>query len=137
MSDGELIDSPSEPIAVQFYSFKLIRETFNRLGMKVVFSAKSKPRHNTIAGAGGRDVTMSDQEIELVHGLPGTVNSYTGEIEYVGERHIEYDFDAFTGRMYFYAMRASQRLSSNATLVRPSLSILGLTESWWIGTMAL
>jgi hypothetical protein len=39
----------------------------------------------TIAGNGERDVTMSDQEIASIYGLPGTVNIYTaGEIKYVG-----------------------------------------------------
>jgi hypothetical protein len=81
----------------------------------------------TIAGNGERDVTMSDQEIASIYGLPGTVNIYTA-----GE--IEYDFNAVTGcsgRLYFYSMRTNRRLCSSVVLVRSLLPMVGLTQSWW------
>ena len=105
-----------------------------------MFSAESKPRHDTIAAAGERDVTMSDQEIESIYGFPVNVNIYTGEIKYVGEHHVEYDFHTSTGcsvATVSLPMRTNWRMRSCATLARPIQSVVVLTQSWWIGTMAL
>jgi uncharacterized Fe-S radical SAM superfamily protein PflX len=39
---------------------------------------------------------MSNQEIESIYSLPGTVSIYMGDFKYVSEHHIEYDFNALT-----------------------------------------
>jgi uncharacterized protein (DUF342 family) len=41
------------------------------------------------------DVSISENEIEAIYGVPDTVNVYTGEISHVGATHIDYDFNAF------------------------------------------
>eukprot|EP00978_Attheya_sp_CCMP212_P010616 scaffold25813_cov56-Attheya_sp.AAC.2 len=80
ISIGALIDRPADPLSAA-----------------VLFSEESKPRHGTIGGAAEPDVSISETQIEAIYGSPNTVNIYTGEITYVGEKHIEYNFNAFTG----------------------------------------
>jgi hypothetical protein len=102
VSVGGLIDSADEPITEQFYSFALVRETFTleegqKVGIAVYFNAEAKPRSDTISGRFEVNVPISEQLIELIYGVPNVVNIYTGQITYAGEKHIEYDFNAFKG----------------------------------------
>jgi hypothetical protein len=101
LSVGALIDRPADPLSAAFYSFE-IRDTFmfeqgQKVGIAVLFSEESKPRHDTIGGAAEPYVSMSEAQIKAIYGPPDTANIYTGGITYVGEKHIEYDFNSFTG----------------------------------------
>ena len=64
-----------------------------------MFDEDSKPSKKTIGGAFeiGTEVNISESDIEQIYGQLGKVNVYTGEIIYVGEKHIEYSINAFTG----------------------------------------
>jgi hypothetical protein len=42
-------------------------------------------------------VSISEAQIKAIYSPPNTVNIYTGGITYVGENHVEYDFNSFTG----------------------------------------
>jgi hypothetical protein len=86
----------------QFRSFGAVRHTFiplkgMQVGIAVFFTSDSKPTNKAIAGVGQEEVTMEPQDIENVFGKPGVVNIYTGKIEFVGTKHIEYDINSFTG----------------------------------------
>jgi hypothetical protein len=99
---GELVDTVQERITSEKHSFALVREKFmlevgQSIGIAVVFKSQSKPTNKTIAGVGENYVAISDKEIELIYGSPDTVNIYTGKITYVGETHIEYNINSFTG----------------------------------------
>jgi hypothetical protein len=101
LSVGALIDRPADPLSAAFYSFE-IRDTFmfeqgQKVGIAVLFSEESKPRHDTIGGAAEPYVSISEAQIKAIYGPPDTANIYTGGITYVGEKHIEYDFNSFTG----------------------------------------
>jgi hypothetical protein len=72
-------------------------EVGQSVGIAVLFKSQFKPTNKTIAGVGENNVVTSDKEIDLIYGSQHTVNIYRGQIIYVGESHIEYDINSFTG----------------------------------------
>ena len=104
ISVAELIDDPMHSATDSNQSFSKIRQGFTlekgqKVGIAVMFDEDSKPTKKTIGGAfeQGLEVNISELDIERIYGQPGKVNIYTGEIIYVGEKHIEYSINSFTG----------------------------------------
>jgi len=105
VSIGGLIDHSESPLTLPLSSFSLVREKFTlekgqKVGIAVLFCEKAKPTKETIAGASSPNydtLGISEDDIKAIYGEPGYVNIYTGEITYVGESHIEYSFNSFTG----------------------------------------
>jgi len=102
VSVGAIIDSPAEPLTDRTYSFPLVRKQLplrvgQKVGMAVLFCEDSKPTRDTIAGVAEAPVKLSDTQIKAIYGEPDVVNVYTGKITYVGDNHIEYDINTFTG----------------------------------------
>jgi len=102
ISKGELIDHVEEGITSERHTFELVRDTFRlekgqKIAVAILFNAASKPNQRTVAGAGENSKKISEQKLVDVYGLPNVVNIYTGKITHVGEQHIEYDVNAFTG----------------------------------------
>mmetsp|Transcript_33334 Transcript_33334/g.50290 ORF Transcript_33334/g.50290 Transcript_33334/m.50290 type:complete len:143 (+) Transcript_33334:1004-1432(+) len=67
--------------------------------MAVFFTNQTKPTRATIVGANDAEIPddFGKSEIKKYYGEPGRVNIYTGEIKYVGPKHIEYSINSFTG----------------------------------------
>lgn len=65
--------------------------------MAVYFTNQSKPTSATIVAEIPED--FGELEIKKYYGEPGRVrvNIYTGDIKYVGPKHIEYSINSFTG----------------------------------------
>jgi hypothetical protein len=102
MSVGAIIDNPAEPVTEPIYSFPLVRKQLplrvgQKVGIAVKFCEDSKPTRDTITGAKAGHSTLSDAQIKAIYGEPGVVNVYTGKITFVGDNHIEYDINTFTG----------------------------------------
>jgi hypothetical protein len=105
VSVGHLITNPENPATSAQLSFARAREKFElrkgqKVGIAVMFNEDSKPTKKTIAGAfEGIDfeLEISVADVQRIYGKPGKVNIYTGEIKFVGEMHIEYDINSFTG----------------------------------------
>jgi hypothetical protein len=70
-----------------------------RLGWLFCFTNQTKPTRATIVGADDGEIpeAFGASEIKKYYGEPGRVNIYTGEIKYVGPKHIEYSINSFTG----------------------------------------
>lgn len=104
ISIGQEISKPMIPLTDPAYAFDLVRPKFKlKVGQKVAiavnFRPKAKPTKESIKGSGpkipGRDV--SEQALEDIYGKPDCVNVYTGTITFVGEKHIEYSCNTFSG----------------------------------------
>ncbi|CAB9531727.1 expressed unknown protein [Seminavis robusta] len=68
-----------------------------RLGWLFFFTNQTKPTRATIVGADDAEIPedFGESEIKKYYGEPGRVNIYTGEIKYVGPKHIEYSINSF------------------------------------------
>ena len=98
---GKRIESYTDGITSGHASFKLVRDDFlfekgQRIGIAVFM--RSKPtlitaRHSTEHPL----VNVSDDDLRRIFGSPGNVNIYTGKITLVGDHHIEYDINSYTG----------------------------------------
>lgn len=102
ISKGNLVANPTEGVTSEHSSFALVRDTFHlevgqKVGMAVLFTPQGKPTRQTVASVGVQEVDISDSELERIYGQPNSVNLYTGLITYVGDDHIEYDINTFTG----------------------------------------
>jgi hypothetical protein len=102
ISIGNLIERPTPGITNEHCSFELVRDNFylevgQKVGMAVLFSPQAKPTRKTVASVGFEEFVVSDMDLERIYGQPNTVNIYTGEITYVGDEHIEFDINTFTG----------------------------------------
>ena len=116
MSVSDLIQDGSSPACIARHSFSKVSrskpvaaapaanddtryfspEVGQKVGIAVRFSDESKPTHKTIVGLNDPD-ELENVDIEKYYGKPGQVNIYTGEITYVGPKHIEYTINSFTG----------------------------------------
>lgn len=104
ISIGREISKPLNPLTDPAYSFDLVRPNFRpQIGQNVAiavnFRRRAKPNKQTIKGA-GPDIPgheFSEEDIERIYGKPDCVNVYTGTITFVGESHIEYSCNTFTG----------------------------------------
>ena len=105
MSVAPYIEDSENPSCMARVSFDRIRMKTEKLqkgmkvGMAVFFTEKAQPTRETIVGIDGTKIpqNFSEAQIESYFGQPDRVNIYTGEILYVGEKHIEYDINSFTG----------------------------------------
>jgi len=102
ISKGNLVARLAEGITSEHSSFALVRENFHlevgqKVGMAVLFTPQAKPTRQTVASFGVQEVDISDMELERIYGQPNSVNIYTGEIMFIGDDHIEYDINSFTG----------------------------------------
>ena len=102
VSVGSLIDNAEIDFTKPLCSFSLVRENFSlevgqKVGIAVLFTEQTKPNKFTIAGCSEEEVPLTEDEIKKIYGEPNQVNIYTGEITHVGENHIEYSLNSFTG----------------------------------------
>ncbi|KAG7340756.1 hypothetical protein IV203_024299 [Nitzschia inconspicua] len=104
VSVGNEIAYAENPACAAKASFQKVREDFKfekgqKVGMAVFFTNQTKPTRATIAGAEDAEIPedFGEAEIKKYYGEPGRVNIYTGEIKYVGPKHIEYSINSFTG----------------------------------------
>ncbi|KAL3908894.1 MAG: hypothetical protein SGILL_008308, partial [Bacillariaceae sp.] len=99
---GPLTDMVTTGATSEFASFGAVRRSFRlevgqKVGIAVIFTIKSKPTKFSVAGVGEREKNISEDKLQKLYGVPNEVNIYTGTITYVGEHHIEYDMNTFTG----------------------------------------
>jgi len=104
VSVGNVIADAENPACIAKASFHKVREDFKfekgqKVGMAVFFTNQTKPTRATIVGADDAEIPedFGESEIKKYYGEPGRVNIYTGEIKYVGPKHIEYSINSFTG----------------------------------------
>ena len=101
MSVGGLIEDVENPACLGAASFRKVRQSFKpekgqKVGIAIRFTEDSRPTPETIVGAADIEA-LKDLNIDTYYGQPGHVNIYTGEIKYVGPKHIEYSINSFTG----------------------------------------
>jgi hypothetical protein len=103
-SVGNVIADAENPACAAKASFQAVRKEFKfekgqKVGMAVFFTNQTKPTRATIVGADDGEIpeAFGASEIKKYYGEPGRVNIYTGEIKYVGPKHIEYSINSFTG----------------------------------------
>ena len=102
MSVGTLIADSDNPVTHERASFRKVGPRFVikkglKVGIAVMFPKDAEPTQYTIAGAFEDRVDITDVEIKRIYGTHSQINIYTGEILYVGEDHIEYNINSFTG----------------------------------------
>jgi hypothetical protein len=105
VSVGHLLTNPENSATSAQLSFTMARKNVElrkgqKVGIAVMFNEDSKSTKKTIAGAFEGiyfKLEISVADIERIYGKPEKVNIYTGEIKLVGEMHIEYDINSFTG----------------------------------------
>lgn len=102
VSVGGLMDSPDVEFTKPFCSFTLVRSALElvkgqKVGIVVRFNEETKPNKKTIAGKSEEEVDLDELTIKAIYGVPNKVNIYTGKITRVGENHIEYDINTFSG----------------------------------------
>jgi hypothetical protein len=101
ISVGKPIESYTDGITSEQVSFQLARPTFSfekgqRVGIAVYM--KRKPTLLTARHSAEHPLpNVSDDDLLSVFGSPGNVNIYTGKITLMGDHHIEYDINSFTG----------------------------------------
>jgi len=101
---GQVIADAENPACAAKASFQKVRGDFKfekgqKVGMAVFFTSQSKPTRETIKGADDGEIPddFGELKIKNFYGETDQVNIYTGEIKYVGPKHIEYSINSFTG----------------------------------------
>ena len=99
---GPLIDTVTTGATGAFASFEAVRSSFRfkegqKVGIAVFFTKNSRPTKSRVAGVGETEKDISEEDLRKIYGEPDKVNIYTGKITHVGQHHIEYDINTFTG----------------------------------------
>lgn len=104
-SVGSPIANAENPACAAKASFQTIRkdfqfETGQKVGMAVSFTQQTKPTCVTRVGPDADEIPEHFGESaikKLYYGEPDQVNIYTGEIKYLGSKHIECSINSFSG----------------------------------------
>ena len=101
VAEGDMVSTMTKGITDEYNSFEPVRRTFcleagQKVGIAVLFTEKSRPNAFSVAGCDEEQKKISTDELKRIYGEPEVVNVYTGQITYVGEKHIEYDINTFT-----------------------------------------